>query len=146
MLPILFHRNRIRPAVRAWDPFAGVSRLLDLADEPLNCKCGFNADVREDDERYLIEADLPGLAREDVEVTVEDGELKIAIEHKQDETREDQGYHIRERRYGNATRTFGLPDEVNADAITAEMKNGVLTVAVPKTEAAKPTTVKVNVE
>ena len=87
MLPILFHRNRPHPAARTWDPFAGMSRLLDLADQPLSCECGFNVDVREDDARFLIEADLPGLERDDVEVTVEDGELKIAIERKQDETR-----------------------------------------------------------
>ncbi len=100
-------------------------------------------DVREDDDNYLVEVELPGLSEKDVEVKVENGVLTIAS--RKDESREekDEGYIWKERRHYSFSRSFSLPDNVDGEKITANFKNGLLDVAVPKAPAAKPKLIEV---
>lgn len=100
-------------------------------------------DVREDDDNYLVEVELPGLSEKDVEVKVENGVLTIAS--RKDESREekDEGYIRKERRHYSFSRSFSLPDNVDGEKITANFKNGLLDVAVPKAPAAKPKLIEV---
>ena len=100
-------------------------------------------DVREDDDNYLVEVELPGLSEKDVEVKVENGVLTIAS--RKDESREekDEGYIRKERRHYSFSRSFSLPDNVDGEKITANFKNGLLDVAVPKAPAAKPNLIEV---
>ena len=100
--------------------------------------------VVEDGDSIVIEAEVPGLKSGDVEVSFESGELTLKGE-KKFEAKENAPVHRRERVYGAFTRTLTLPWEIAADKITAEMKDGVLTVVLPKAEVAKPRKVAVKV-
>jgi HSP20 family protein len=92
--------------------------------------------VWEDGERLMVEAEAPGLDMNDVEVQVVGNELTIKGERKPVEGRE-LTYHRQERGTGSFTRTVTLPIEVNAEKVEAVLKDGVLTIALPKAEAAK---------
>ena len=100
-------------------------------------------DVSEDDDNYLVEVELPGLSEKDVEVKVENGVLTIAS--RKDESREekDEGYIRKERRHYSFSRSFSLPDNVDLEKVTANFKNGLLDIAVPKAPAAKPKLIEV---
>jgi HSP20 family protein len=102
-------------------------------------------DVRETNDEIQVSAELPGLSPQDVNVTVENGVLTISGEKKQEvqEGKEDSNYYLYERRYGRFERSFSLPRTVNADKVKAQFENGVLTIGLPKAEAAKPRRVQV---
>ncbi|MBI3948962.1 MAG: Hsp20/alpha crystallin family protein [Acidobacteria bacterium] len=101
-------------------------------------------DIYEEPEAIFIEADLPGLTKDDVSVNLENNVLTIQGQRKW--AREDQqdNYHRIERSYGSFTRSFTLPSHVNPEAIEAEFKDGVLRVRLPKLEQAKPRQIKVH--
>ena len=100
-------------------------------------------DVSEDDDNYLVEVELPGMSEKDVEVKVENGVLTIAS--RKDESREekDESYIRKERRHYSFSRSFSLPDNVDLEKVTANFKNGLLDIAVPKAPAAKPKLIEV---
>lgn len=100
--------------------------------------------VIEDGDTIVVEAEVPGLKAGDVEVSFENGELTLKGE-KKFEAKENAPLRRRERVYGAFSRTLTLPWEIAADKISAELKDGVLTVAMPKAEAAKPRKVAVKV-
>ena len=97
-------------------------------------------DVRETNDEIQVTAELPGLAPEDVSVTVENGVLTISGVKKQEvqEGKEESNYYLYERRYGRFERSFSLPRMVNAEQEKERFDNRVLTVALPKAEPAKP--------
>ena len=101
-------------------------------------------DIREEAERFVIAADVPGVSPEDIEVTMENGVLTIKGERKA-ETRDerDNGYRRVERVYGSFYRRFSLPDTADAEAISATGKNGVLEVVIPKKAAVQPKRIQV---
>jgi len=97
------------------------------------------------DHELVIKAELPDMTREDIDVTVDKGTLTVKGEKKlSTEVNEDQ-YHRVERRYGTFSRSFSLPQTVDAARVAAEYKNGVLTVKLPLREEAKPRQIKVDV-
>lgn len=102
-------------------------------------------DISETGQEYVICAALPAVKKEDVEVTVEAGMLTLSGERRQKDEQKDEKFHKVESFYGSFSRSFALPDAIDAAAISAESKDGVLTIHVPKTkvEAKKPTTIKV---
>jgi HSP20 family protein len=100
--------------------------------------------VHEDGEAIVVELEVPGLKAGDVEVSFENGELTLKGE-KKFAAKENAPVHRRERVYGSFTRTLTLPWEIVADKISAEMKDGVLTVTLPKAEASKPRKVAIKV-
>jgi HSP20 family protein len=105
-------------------------------------------DVRETKDAYVLSAEMPGLTREDVKLTFNQGVLTLEGE-KQAEARngEEQGngnYYQVERRYGRFSRSFRLPAGIQADKVRADYKDGVLTITVPKAEAAKPKTIEIS--
>jgi HSP20 family protein len=102
-------------------------------------------DVRETDNEFLVSAEIPGLTRDDVEVTVENGVLSLTGE-KQEEREEggaESGYRIVERRYGRFQRSFSLPRGVDAEKVEAKFSDGVLKITLPKIAAAKPRQIKI---
>jgi HSP20 family protein len=103
------------------------------------------ADVQETDTEFLIKADLPEIAKEDVKVQVENGVLTIQGERKREEETNGKRFHKVEREYGKFVRRFALPVEIDAAKVQADFKNGVLNVHLPKTAkaAAKAIDVKV---
>lgn len=94
-------------------------------------------DVRESDEAFVFMAELPGIAKKDVDITVEDGVLSLSGERRFDETDEQKNYRRIERTYGTFSRSFSLPSAVDAERVSASFEDGLLTVTVPKTEVAK---------
>lgn len=104
-----------------------------------------SVDVSEDDKEYLIKAELPEVKKEDVKVNVEDGTLTLSGERKLEKEEKNKKYHRIERAYGSFERSFTLPDDADGAKVSAECKDGILKVHLPKNPAAKPKSVKVNV-
>jgi HSP20 family protein len=140
-----------------WEPFSGMDQMFNgfpglFARLPRYAGSGDasydwapSVDISETGEEYLIRAALPAVKKEDVNVTVEDGMLTLSGERQRAEELKDEKFHKVESFFGNFSRSFALPEYVNEGRITADAKDGVLTVHIPKTkvEATKPTTIKV---
>jgi HSP20 family protein len=102
-------------------------------------------DVHEDKDNFVVHAELPGMKREEIEVSLHDGALGISGERKLEKKYEEAEVYRTERFFGKFQRTVTLPAPVAADKVKAQYKNGVLTITLPKTEAAKPKQIEVNV-
>jgi HSP20 family protein len=95
------------------------------------------AEVAEKDNEYVVTVELPGIDQKNVDVNVTGNLLTIKGEkRKEEEEQKEKHYHLSERRYGSFSRSFTIPETVAQDKITAAMKDGVLTLTLPKTEAA----------
>jgi HSP20 family protein len=120
--------------------FRGFDRLFDDG-EPRGYAPA--VDITEEEDHFLIKADLPGVDEKDIEVKVHDGVLLLS--GKREETREEEeGYSYRERRSGSFCRQFRLGRNVDAEKIEAAYKKGVLEVKLPKKEEAKPRQIAVS--
>ncbi|NIP39818.1 MAG: Hsp20/alpha crystallin family protein [Candidatus Dadabacteria bacterium] len=104
-----------------------------------------SVDVYEKSDKYVINAEIPGLSKDEIKIDVKDGALTISGEKKYEDKKEDENYIRVERRYGKFERRFNLPENVNVDKVTANYKNGVLEVSLPKKEEAKPKQIDVKV-
>ena len=102
-------------------------------------------DISEDDKEYLIKAELSEVKKEDVKVTAVEGTLTIMGERKFEKEEKGKKYHRVERAYGSFGRTFSIPDDASPGKVSAEFKDGVLTVHLAKTQKAKPTHIEVKV-
>ena len=100
-------------------------------------------DIKEEDDRYIIHADVPGVEAKDIEVNMEDGILSIRGERKYENEEEREGYKRVERVRGNFYRRFSLPDGADADAISAKTKDGVLEIVIPKQTKVMPRRIEV---
>ena len=132
-----------------WDPLAGFETLFNRAapnlprlfmeDEGgIGVEFAPLADIGETDKEYLVRAELPGLRKEDVRVTMTDGFISIEGERKQEKDAKGEKPLRVERYYGRFVRNFALPDNIVPGAVSCECKDGVLTVHIPKTEYHKP--------
>lgn len=104
------------------------------------------ADIRESDKEYLIKAELPEVKKEDVNITFEDGVLTISGERRQEKEATEENEIRVERCYGTFSRSFSLPEHIDASGIRAEAQDGVLRIHIPKTEAAKPRSIAIEVK
>lgn len=113
--------------------------LLSLDGDVLPQSIGWTPamDIVETTDNVTLTAELPGLERKDVDISVDDGMLTVRGEKSDERTREGVQYHFVERSYGSFQRAFALPRTVDASKITAEFGKGVLTVVMPKTPEAK---------
>jgi len=96
------------------------------------------ADVSETDAEYLIKADLPEVRKEDVSVTVQDGVLTLSGERRQEKREESEKLHRVERFYGSFARRFALPENADEQGITAESRDGVILIRIPKVKVVQP--------
>lgn len=101
------------------------------------------ADIEEYADRFELFIDLPGVAAADVDITLEKGVLTVSGERRVEERAEGLAHRRRERGYGRFYRRFILPDTVNAEAVEAKERNGVLAITIPKQPAAQPRRIKV---
>ena len=102
------------------------------------------ADVSSDRDGYRFHFDLPGVAKEDINVSLEDNVLTVTSERKNEtEDAEGKSVHRRERFFGSFTRSFKLPNDADADQVDAKYADGVLTLTVGKQEASKPRKISV---
>jgi HSP20 family protein len=102
-------------------------------------------DIAEDDKEYLVKAELPEVAKEDVKVTVENGTLKISGERKAEKEENGRKFHRVERYYGRFERSFSIPEDADGNNVSAGFKDGVLRVRVAKSEKALPRQIEVKV-
>lgn len=131
-----------------WDPFSELTRLSDevsrrfASDRMAPFKPA--VDIHEDPESFTFSAELPGLRPEDVHVHVERNVMTIEGERKLEKEETKDGYRRIERSYGHFQRSFSLPETADSENIFAEMKEGVLTLRVPKraTEAKRTVAIK----
>jgi HSP20 family protein len=105
-----------------------------------------SVDIVESEEAYELKAEIPGLKKEDIQVSLEDGLLTIRGEKKKETETEKKNYHTIERVFGKFERSFRLPENVRGDSIHAKYDNGVLSIDIPKAEESKPKQIEVNVE
>lgn len=103
-------------------------------------------DIFETEQDLVFKAELPDVQLKDIDVKVENQTLTFKGERKFEQESSNKGYHRLERSYGQFVRSFSLPTTVDTEKISAEYQNGVLTVRLPKKEAAKPRQVKVEVK
>ena len=102
-------------------------------------------DLREDKDNLVAVLEVPGMKKEDIEVSVHEGVLSISGERKREVETEEAGVHRSERTYGRFQRTLTLPKPIKVTDIKAGYKDGILTVTMPKTEEAKPKQISVEV-
>ena len=122
----LFEESVVNPTVARRGQ--GLTPALDLSETP---------------DAYIVELSVPGLKAENLEITMENSILTVKGEIKQETEEKKRNYHRVERRYGSFVRTVGLPTTVKADAITANLTDGILRLDIPKAEEVKPR--KINV-
>ena len=142
-----------------WNPFQEFENLLDRYNKAggsslskqMNNDLSFadwapSVDIEEEDDKYLIKADLPGVDKKDIEVKLENGVLSIRGEkHTETETGKGTKRHRTERFHGTFARSFTLPDAVKADQVDASYKDGVLKLLIPKAEEVKPRAIDIKV-
>ncbi len=102
--------------------------------------------IEENENEYIITAELPGVKKSDVKITFEDGALSISGEKKVENEDKKDNFHRIERRYGMFSRSFAIPTSIVVDKIDASFKDGVLKVVLPKAEEAKPKQIEVKVK
>jgi HSP20 family protein len=139
-----------------WDPMQDMLSLREAMNQLLEESFvapsqtrggrGFNLamDLSETEDGYIVEAAVPGVKPEDIEITVENNVLTIKGETRQEKSEKQQHFHRVERSFGSFQRTIGLPTTVKADAINASLENGVLRLEIPKAEEVKPRKITVN--
>ena len=127
---------------RLFGDFFGMPRR---ADEHERLHWTPRVNIEEGEDRFEITAELPGLKKEDVRIEVKDRVLTFTGEKKAESENKDRNVYLFESTYGRFCRTFTLPDNVNADKILAEFKDGLLKIDIPKTEEAKPKEIEVKV-
>jgi len=114
------------------------------SDQSHTHRAGPPLDVVQEEQRYVVRADLPGLGRDEVEITFQDGVLTIKGEKKQDESPENHRLHLQERFHGSFVRNLRLPERVDTDKIEATMKDGVLELVLPFVPELQPRKIVVN--
>ena len=124
-----------------WDPFEEMNRLHDhffsgrgLAKQAFQVA----VDIREEDDAFSVDAEVPGLASEDIKVDIEKNVLTLSGERKVEKEETKDKYRRVERQYGSFTRSFSLPETVDTDNVSADLKDGVLELRLPKKEAPSP--------
>jgi HSP20 family protein len=130
--------DRLNRFIGAW-PRPNGKELLTVTDwTPV-------VDIQETDVEYMVKAELPEVRREDVKVTVENGVLTLRGDRKQEKEEKGKKFHRVERSYGSFLRTFTVPLDTDETKVTADFKDGILQVHLPKTEKPRPKAIDVRV-
>jgi len=152
--------TRWEPTMTRWNPFKDLEEMEQrlstyLGRQAARTETGKEAmtvaewsplvDITEDDKEYLIKADLPDVKKEDVKLTVQNDVMSISGERKYEKEEKGKKYHRVERAYGSFLRSFTIPEDADGGKVSAEYKDGVLKVHLPKSEKAKPKSIEVKV-
>jgi HSP20 family protein len=103
-------------------------------------------DIEENNESILVRAEIPGMTKDDIKVSVQGNMLTIMGERKQESETKNKTYHRVERSYGKFSRMITLPTDVEADKVKANYKDGILSITLPKPEAVKPKHIDVEIK
>jgi HSP20 family protein len=142
--------TRWNPATSAFLTREPFSRLLDnffndlQGEEVSNRGWTPPVDIQETEDAYKLHAELPGMTKDDINITLENNVLRLSGERKFEKDVKKESYHRIERTYGAFSRAFALPQQVNAEGVQAAFDNGVLTITVPKAEQAKPRKISIS--
>lgn len=129
------------------DPFENITREFDVLNRFFNGGQGngggrlapYGVDIREDGDSLVVEAELPGFKKDEIDITLENQTLTISAERKDEQREEKKGeYLLNERRYSRFLRSFTLPPTVDEKTVNARLEDGVLTVSLNKREETKP--------
>lgn len=139
--------SRAMQPIFGGDPFAGLQKEMDDLLSRFQADWGGGdglpavtipaADLSETDDALQIRMDMPGLKAEEINIEVTGNSIRISGEHKEETEEKGRTFHRMERRSGSFARAMTLPVSVKEDKVTAECKDGVLTITLPKTETAK---------
>ena len=133
--PILDELERMLGDVRAaWKPV------------PVTGGLGMDLDVHETKDEQVIKADLPGIVRDNLHITLEEGTLRIEADKKEEKTEDGETWYMRERSFGKYSRLIELPFRVAAEKISATLDKGVLEIKLPKAEETKPRQIEIEVQ
>lgn len=144
-------------AIVRWDPWREIEDMFDRYTRAGGIPRGGGqelartgdwtprVDIVETDKAFVIKAEVPEVKKEDVKVTVDNGILTVSGERKQEKEESGKTFHRIERSYGEFTRRFTLPDNVDAESIDATFKDGMLKLEIPKIEKTKPNAIEVKV-
>jgi HSP20 family protein len=135
MLPVLFDTR----LTELLNPAFGAALYAEA-----RCTPRLPLDVRQDGDTWVLEAEVPGLRQDDLDIQVENGVLTISGERKTASDAPDTRYYLRERRGGKFSRSVVLPETADGERVTAELANGILTLRIPTREDAKPRRIPVN--
>ncbi len=135
-------------ALRSWNNYDRIFR--DFYNENYEVDSNSNhwspsTDIREDDNKYTVTADLPGVDKKNVSINVKDNVLTLTGERTLEKKDEGSNFHRRERMYGSFKRSFRLSDMINEEKINAKFKNGILVIELPKAEEVKPREIEIKV-
>jgi HSP20 family protein len=143
LLPTLRRSNWLRrPEWDLFDRFFEDFSTPNLYSEERTFTPAF--DVSETEKELIIEAEIPGIKKEDISINLSNGLLSIKGEKKHETKEEKENYHCIERRYGTFKRNMQLPVEVDSDKVDATYKDGLLTITIPKAQAAEPKKIEVH--
>lgn len=136
-----------------WSLLSQLQKELERSQETQNGESSVSTaewipsvDIKEETDRFIVHADIPGVKPEDIEVHMEAGILTVKGEKKTEVKTEKEGYRRIERSNGSFYRRFSLPDSADSEAISAKCKHGVLEITIPKREAVKPKRIDVLAE
>ena len=140
MIPAHYRYNTLSPFSLLLDEFFG-GLMSERRSEQ-----GFRPplDLKEDEENYYAELELPGLSKEEVKISIENNVLSVHGEKMQEQVKENQEYRRAERSYGVFERCFRLPHEIEDGGIRADMEKGILRITIPKTQKAEPVQITIN--
>jgi HSP20 family protein len=137
-LPTTFEPFGLMRNFLRWDPFRDAEYNLDLqsAFTP-------SFDIRETPESYLFEADMPGIRREDLDINLTGNRLTLTGKREARTRKDNETCFIAERSYGSFSRAFSLPDGVDPGKVSADLKDGVLTLIIPKVPEVQPRKIEI---
>jgi HSP20 family protein len=143
--------------IKKWEPFKELVTLRDDMDRFFNSFFGRSLDsgydgvwapvidIEEDRDNFIVKAELPGMKKEDIKISVRSNILALAGERKYDHEEKTKTFHRIERAYGKFVRTITLPSEVDGDKVKANYQDGILTIILPKPETMKPKEVEIEI-
>ncbi|MCK4755421.1 Hsp20/alpha crystallin family protein [candidate division WOR-3 bacterium] len=140
-----------------WEPFSDLVSLRDDMDRFFETFFGQHPedregfwtpilDIEESNGNIVVKAEIPGMEKDEIKVSVRNNMLSISGERKQEIETKDKTFHRIERSYGKFSRTITLPSEIDADKIKAAYKDGVLNIVLPKPESMKPKQIEVEIK
>lgn len=144
--------------IKKWEPFRELVTLRDDMDRFFNSFFGRTpgedidgvwapvVDIEEDKDNYVVKAELPGMKKEDIKISVRANVLSLIGERKYGTEDKDKTYHRIERSYGKFVRSIALPTEVDGDKVKAVYQDGILTITLPKPDLMKPKEVDIEIK
>lgn len=139
-----------------WDPFRELEEMSNRLNRVFGRDLGAETkgtalwappvDVKENNEAYILEAELPDMKKEDIKIEIRDGVLTLMGERKREAETKGEKYHRVERSYGTFTRSFSLPDNVDPNKVVATYDHGVLDIMLAKTATTKPRNLEIKIK